>query len=94
MALPTKDEIRTGKLRRSTSGSYQLTLPREMCLALEMSPSACFVTIRAVGPCIVISKATDVAGPDTIEREANEALAALVKSVVASPATDAQKGGA
>jgi len=84
MALPLQDEIKTAVLRKSSSGSFQLTLPKDLCLELGLT-SANFLSIRAVGPCLVISRARDVSDTESIAREADEALAALVAA--------ARKGG-
>jgi len=72
-----KSGIHTRLIRRA-GASYVLALPKDLCLELGFTPATAFVTIRAVGPCIVIARATNVATPESRAAEADRALAALI----------------
>jgi len=73
-------DIRIAKIRKS-GASYIVTLPKDFCLELGMTPSTNFVSIRMAGRCLVITRATDVETNTAIAIEADAALADLTGAV-------------
>lgn len=67
-------EIPCYKLRLQGEHGVAIGLPKDVCLALGMAPGQSFVAVRAIGPCLVLSRATDVSSADSIVAEADTEL--------------------
>lgn len=66
------------KVRLQGQHGVAIGLPKDVCLALGMAPGQSFVAVRAVGPCLVITRATDVSSAESQVAEADAELAAAI----------------
>jgi hypothetical protein len=73
------DDVKLYKLRVTGEG-VTVGLPKDVCLALGMAPGTSFVAVRAVGPCLVITRATDIA---SLESRVSEADAEFERAIAA-----------
>lgn len=62
------------KVRLQGQHGAAIGLPKDVCLALGMAPGQSFVAVRAVGPCLVITRATDVSSPESRTADADAEL--------------------
>jgi len=66
------------KVRLQGEHGCTVGLPKDVCLALGMAPGQSFVTVRAVGPCLVIARATDVASEESKLSEADAQVSEMI----------------
>lgn len=78
-ATPAIGGINIYKVRLAGEHGCTVALPKDVCLALGMVPGQAFVAVRAVGPCLVISRATDVSSDEARAAEADGAVAGLIE---------------
>jgi hypothetical protein len=71
------------KVRLQGEHGVALGLPKDVCLSLGMAPGQSYVAVRAVGPCLVITRATDVSSADSrlieADAEIERAIAVWVR---------------
>lgn len=72
MATQTKiaEDVHMVKLRVSSDASYSVSVPKELAAEAGMCGGVNYVTVRRVGPCIVIALAK-YAIPDDAKRESD-----------------------
>lgn len=76
-SAPADNQLGELKLYKLRPG-YSVALPKDACLALGMRPGTTFLAIRAIGPCLVISRATDVSSDESRLEEADGAIERMI----------------
>jgi hypothetical protein len=66
-----KSTIPIYKVRLQGEHGAALGLPKDVCLTLGMAPGVSYVAVRAIGPCLVITRAVDVSSPESQLSEAD-----------------------